>query len=329
MADSGDDSGLRAKLVDGASDLTELRATVGDASGRLISARRGVGDEVLLRVRPSIGQAPDDWRIGSQASDWVLASPSSIMAGAHASPEAIDAALDDLAGADVTRSEVTDNLALVVIFSDGRWLEVQGLVNDVNERDDDPPYWEVFTPTDEILRAGPGPIWVRSASVVRTPTSQPVAGSALSGVEGLADDELLMLWSSITAELRRRGIMKTDVPLGDLAEELVRKHFGGFRGSYDRAGWDVLTKAGERIEVKAVQQRKGSARLPSLALRSDGEFDALVIVAFDEALSVQWAWHIPRDVVMSHLSESMNRNSARRLRLREVLNEPSISALQL
>src|SRR4051812_47119241 len=107
-------SGVRAKFVDQPTDLADLRKLLEDARGRLVSARRGVGDEVLLRIRPLRGGGGGDWGVGTQASDWVLASPSSVLAGARASSAVLDGALSELEQIEVSRLEVTDSLALVV-----------------------------------------------------------------------------------------------------------------------------------------------------------------------------------------------------------------------
>ena len=325
MTDDGASiAGLHARLVEDPSDLIGLRTALESASGRIVSAQRGVGDELLLRIQPYTGVEGGDWRVGTQASDWVLASASFVLAGAHASREAVDAALAELRGTEVTRLEVTKALALVVVLADGRWLEVQGDVNDPDERDDDPPYWEVFSPSDEVIRAGPGPIWLRTASRVR-----PVDELPRIDVDHLATDELLALWSTVTAELRRRGVVRHSASaLGDVAEELVRGHFRGFRGSYADAGWDVLSDAGERIEVKALQMRGASKRLPALPVR-DGEFDAVVIVLFDEAHTVRDAWHVPREALLRLGATVADRVGPRRLPLRRVVDDPSVTSLNL
>lgn len=317
------DASVHAKLVEEPRDLAELREVLRGANGSLRSAQRGVGDEILLRIRSS-PDAVGDWRVGTQASDWVLASPSAVLPGAHASPEAVDSALAELGGIDVSRLEVTDALSLVVVMSDGRWLEVEGYVDDPNERDDDPPYWEVLSPADELIRAGPGPIWVRGTERVSTAVE-----TARVALDQLAVEQLLGLWSGVTAELRRRGVVRgTATALGDIAEELVRRHYGGFRGSYAQAGWDVLSDAGERIEVKAFQLRRESKRLPTLTVR-EGEFDALVVVLFDEGLVVRSAWHVPRETLAQHGSGAWSKDGLRRLSLRRVLDDPTVSTLKI
>lgn len=59
-------------------------------------------------------------------------------------------------------------------------------------------------------------------------------------------------------------------PIGDIAEEPVAAHFGGERGSFSQAVWDVRTPNGELLQVKAVRRtgkrtrhnRSRSARTP-------------------------------------------------------------------
>lgn len=324
MGDGHAGTEVRARLVEEPSDLAELRKELNSVSGRLTSARRGVGDEILLRIKPHGDTNPGDWRVGSQASDWILASPSSVLDGAHALPEAVDAALAKLEGAEVDRLEVMPTLALVAVLSDGCWLEIQGHIHDPNERDDDPPYWEVLSPNDELLRAGPGPIWVRMVSPV-----QQTAEAGRVPLGQLTVEELLALWSGTTAELRRRGVVRSPgSALGDVAEELVRKYFRGFRGSWDQAGWDVLSETGERLEVKAVRRRAGSNRLPTLVLH-ESDFDAIVAVVFDDALEVHEAWYLPRAAVLAHATGAGNRDRRRRLPLRRALTDASVIRLDL
>jgi hypothetical protein len=94
-------SAYERKLVDQPTDLADLRKLLEDARGRLVSARTGVGEEVMLRIRPAGGGGGDDWRVGTQASDRLLASPSSVLAGARASSDVLDAALAEPEGAEV------------------------------------------------------------------------------------------------------------------------------------------------------------------------------------------------------------------------------------
>ena len=56
-------------------------------------------------------------------------------------------------------------------------------------------------------------------------------------------------------QLRARDIIRThNNPIGDIAEAIVAHHYGGARGSFSQAGWDVVLPTGERLQVKALRQ---------------------------------------------------------------------------
>lgn len=65
-------------------------------------------------------------------------------------------------------------------------------------------------------------------------------------------------------ELRRREVVRTqNNPIGDIAEMIVAEHYGGIRGSFPQAGWDVITPEGERLQVKALRQTGARSRRTS------------------------------------------------------------------
>jgi hypothetical protein len=67
--------------------------------------------------------------------------------------------------------------------------------------------------------------------------------------------ELLSDWAAIMQTLRERQIIRTDNnPIGDIAEAIVHESYGGERGSFNQAGWDLKTDAGERLQVKAMRK---------------------------------------------------------------------------
>ncbi|WP_051221464.1 hypothetical protein [Conexibacter woesei] len=94
--------------------------------------------------------------------------------------------------------------------------------------------------------------------------------------------ELLGDWAAIMRELRDRDVIRTDNnPVGDIAEVIV----AGMRGSFSQAGWDVLTAAGERIQVKAVRVTATTKRR-SLSPIRDSAYDSVVVVMLDEDFQV-------------------------------------------
>ena len=100
--------------------------------------------------------------------------------------------------------------------------------------------------------------------------------------EDRSTPELLRDWAAIMRELRARDVVRTNNnPVGDIAEAIVAEHYGGERGSFSQAGWDVRTLQGERIQVKAMRQTAGAKRHNVSPIR-DRDYDFVVIVILDE-----------------------------------------------
>lgn len=98
-------------------------------------------------------------------------------------------------------------------------------------------------------------------------------------------------------ELRFREIIRTNNnPVGDIAEAIVATHYGGERGSFSQAGWDVKTPDGERIQVKAMRLTPASKRRNLSPIR-DADYDSVVIVMFDEDFQVTGGLRLSREVV--------------------------------
>lgn len=111
----------------------------------------------------------------------------------------------------------------------------------------------------------------------------------------LRTGELLALSRAILAELRKRGVIRTgNAPAGDYAELLVRVATGGELAPNSQRSWDVLTPAGERLQVKArVVTNPASAGERQLSVFRSWDFDAAVIVLFDDEFRVWRAARLP------------------------------------
>jgi hypothetical protein len=113
---------------------------------------------------------------------------------------------------------------------------------------------------------------------------------------GRTTAELLADWAAVMRELRRREVIRTNNnPVGDIAEALVAAYFGGERGTFSQAGWDVRT-GDERIQVKAIRQTSGAIRTTLSPIR-DSDYDAVVVVIFDEDFRVTEGLKFPRATV--------------------------------
>jgi len=144
------------QLVRNPDDLVELEDRLSRARGRVRDVARGFADELLVDV-----DGPDgEWLVGTQASAWQVSRGSSV-GSAHVGDRAADeiaSAARLLAGAEVRGMRVDRGLDLIVELDGGGRLLVQAKAASP-AHDDDPPYWEVFTPDGLVLAAGPGPRW--------------------------------------------------------------------------------------------------------------------------------------------------------------------------
>lgn len=114
---------------------------------------------------------------------------------------------------------------------------------------------------------------------------------------GRTTPELLADWAAVMRELRLREVIRTNNnPVGDIAEAIVAAYYDGERGGFSQAGWDVTTRDGERIQVKAIRQTPNRARCNVSPIR-DTDYDSVVIVLFDEDFRVTEGLKLPRHVV--------------------------------
>jgi len=98
-------------------------------------------------------------------------------------------------------------------------------------------------------------------------------------------------------DLRAREIIRTNNnPVGDLAEAVVAAHYGGERGGFVQAGWDVRLPTGERLQVKALRETGAGGRRNLSPIR-DADYDAVIVVIFDEDFRVTEGLRIERATV--------------------------------
>jgi hypothetical protein len=114
---------------------------------------------------------------------------------------------------------------------------------------------------------------------------------------GRTTPQLFADWSAVMRELRLRDVVRTNNnPVGDIAEAIVAAHYGGERGGFSQAGWDVKTPEGERIQVKAMRTTPTTKRRNFSAIR-DRDYDFVLIVIFDEDFRVLDGLRLSREVV--------------------------------
>jgi hypothetical protein len=109
--------------------------------GAIVSARIAYPNVLHVDVRDSKG---DLWRLATQDADWSPSDPSQLT---KLSIEAAD--IDEVSG------------ELRCRLSDGSELDIKPTVLD---QEDDPPHWEVISPTGVVLEFGPGVRWQISSA---------------------------------------------------------------------------------------------------------------------------------------------------------------------
>ena len=113
----------------------------------------------------------------------------------------------------------------------------------------------------------------------------------------LSNRQLLQVWAKSLQLLYDRGVVRTyNSPIGDIAEEMVARHYGGVRGAFDQAAWDVAIGE-ERLQVKACRREPRKSRTGFSPIRHRDGYDAVVLVVFSMEMEVEEAWRVPRAVV--------------------------------
>ena len=112
--------------------------------------------------------------------------------------------------------------------------------------------------------------------------------------------ELLRLQASITNELKRRKVVRTqNNPLGDYTEWLVSKAFNLQLAQNSKSGYDGITNDGLKIQIKGrrITPSNNSRQLSAIRKYDDNDFDELAAVIYDENFNILEAVLIPHDVI--------------------------------
>ncbi|MDP4332013.1 hypothetical protein Q7F20_01395 [Curtobacterium sp. A7_M15] len=113
--------------------------------------------------------------------------------------------------------------------------------------------------------------------------------------------ELLASYVAILDELRRRGLVRTrKSPLGDLAESLAMRAYGGSLAPNSEKSYDLIADDGRRIQVKARTVRADDKRTQNFSAVRSWEFDAALFLLFDAATyDLIWVRELDRDQTQS------------------------------
>jgi hypothetical protein len=142
--------------------------------------------------------------------------------------------------------------------------------------------------------------------------------------------ELLADWAAIMRVLVKRDVVRTqNNPTGDIAEAIVQAHYAGSeRGSSSQRGWDVKTAEGERIQVKAMRVTPG-ARRTNLSPIRDRDYDAVIVVIFDEDFRVTEGLRMTRETVEALFKHVAYVNGVRITITATVRADPRVETIDL
>ena len=117
-------------------------------------------------------------------------------------------------------------------------------------------------------------------------------------LSGSTTSELLRTYRAILRELKTREILRTDnAPTGDYAEYLMAAHTSGDRAPNSEKSWDVRTRDGTLIQVKARMSPQGSdSGTRQLSVIRSWDFDVLAVLLFDDDYSILRAVVVPAEL---------------------------------
>ena len=127
-------------------------------------------------------------------------------------------------------------------------------------------------------------------------------------LRSLSNRELLDAWTQSLDVLHERGIIRTyNSPIGDIAEEMVARFYGGVRGTFAQAAWDVVV-GDQLLQVKACRRSTPTTQIGFSPIRHREGYTALILVVFSAHMRVAEAWRVPRETVneMAKFNEHVN-----------------------
>lgn len=135
--------------------------------------------------------------------------------------------------------------------------------------------------------------------------------------------------AELLADIRRSGLTCSGNAVACFGERFIADYWQVDLPPACTKGWDVLTPAGERIQVKTMWRngfnrghRRGKDNgFVLLNLEECGGWDAIAVVLLDEQLQMGAARHVPRAVAL-RLLHRYERDRNHRLHWRLIVNHP-------
>ncbi|WP_231758782.1 DUF6998 domain-containing protein [Microbulbifer elongatus] len=150
-------------------------------------------------------------------------------------------------------------------------------------------------------------------------------------LEDLKIKELLKLQASVTKELQRREVVRTqNNPLGDYTEWLVANALDLELEANSKAGYDGISKSGVKIQIKGrrVTPKNKSRQLSAIRKYKERDFDELAAVIYDEEFNVIEALIIPHEVVGEYASYREHVNAHILILKGPILTDPRVRCIK-
>ena len=143
------------------------------------------------------------------------------------------------------------------------------------------------------------------------------------GLRNKSDAELIALYGEVMGELHERGVVRSgNNPIADMAERIIADYYGVDPEPPNNKSFDVLSKGGIKVEVKALRRTKASRR--NLSPLRTFDFDYVAAVVFEMDMRLVEAVFVPVDAVREHAGWS-NTWQAHRLSItKKLLNDPRV-----
>jgi hypothetical protein len=139
--------------------------------------------------------------------------------------------------------------------------------------------------------------------------------------------ELLRQYTAVIDELKNRGIVRTNnAPLGDFTEWLVAKRMNLDLAPNSKAGYDAISDAGVKFQIKGrrVTPSNNSRQLSAIRKYEEADFEYLIAVIFDENFSIIEAYLISHEIVGKYGRFQKHTNALNLIMSGAILDDPGI-----
>lgn len=123
--------------------------------------------------------------------------------------------------------------------------------------------------------------------------------------------EILHVYTSLLAELRRRGLVRTNnAPIGDLAEYACAAYYEGELAPNSEKSYDLLAADGRRVQVKVRNVRNDTSASATFSSIRSTDFDVCVFIlanAGTNLIEAAYEWTV--DEIRDHGRFTSHTNS--------------------